>query len=162
MIRACYSHELATIGEIINAAAERYRGAIPADCFHEPYMPTAELAAEWGRMNFFGFEADGRLVGVMATQDVLDATLIRHAYVRPEYQGRGIGSTLLRHLLERAETDRILVGTWAGAVWAIRLYQRHGFELLPDTEALLVKYWTVPPRQREVSVVLGRAKKDSG
>jgi len=141
---------------IINAAAEAYRGAIPADCWHEPYFPPDELDAEIARgVAFTGLEADGALAGVMGVQTVRNATLIRHAYVLPALQGRVLGSVLIRHLCARA-SRQILVGTWAAARWAIGFYERHGFALVPGAakDALLGAYWTIPPRQAEVSVVL--------
>lgn len=141
---------------IINAAAEAYRGAIPADCWHEPYFTPAELDAEIERgVVFTGIEADGALAGVMGVQRVRNATLIRHAYVLPALQGRGVGSALIRHLCDAAD-GQILVGTWAAARWAIGFYERHGFHLAPHAakDALLAAYWTIPPRQAEVSVVL--------
>ena len=61
-----------------------------------------------------------------------DVDLIRHAYVTPGNQGRGIGGALLERLATSA-TRRMLVGTWAAAEWAIRFYRRHGFEpVSPD------------------------------
>jgi GNAT superfamily N-acetyltransferase len=156
MLRPCTTGEIGMIGDIINGAAEAYRGAIPDDCWHEPYMSRAELVAEIAAgVSFSGWEKAGTLVGVMGLQPVRDVTLIRHAYVRPEHQGQGIGALLLNAL--RAQTPgRLLVGTWADAVWAIRFYERHGFTLVPphDKDRLLQSYWTIPPRQRDVSVVL--------
>ena len=156
-IRRCRAGDRSSILVIINAAAERYRGTIPADCWHEPYMSTEQLARDIGAgVNFFGYEdADGHLSGVMGFQQVQDVTLIRHAYVQPDSQGTGIGSQLLQHL--ESLTDRpILIGTWADAGWAIRFYQRHGYVLAAsqDTPALLRTYWKIPPRQIETSVVL--------
>ena len=147
---------------IVNASAEAYRGAIPADCFHEPYMPRAELDGEFAaEVAFWGHEADGALVGVMDIQPVRDVDLIRHAYVLPRAQGRGIGTALLRHL-RGLSARRMLVGTWAAAEWAIRFYQRHGFELVPPEQktALLKAYWTVSDRQIETSVVLANPPVD--
>ena len=141
---------------IINQAAEAYRGAIPADCWHEPYMPREELESEIAAgVRFWGWDEGGRLAGVMGLQAVKDATLIRHAYVRPARQGRGIGSTLMAALIPRAQGP-LLVGTWADATWAISFYQRHRFRLVTPQEKdrLLDTYWTITPRQREVSVVL--------
>lgn len=156
MIRPCTTAEIGTIGDIINDAAGAYRGVIPDDCWHEPYMSRAELLAEIvAGVSFSGWEQAGVLVGVMGLQTVRDVTLIRHAYVRPGHQGQGIGALLLDTL--RAHTHgRVLVGTWAAAIWAIRFYERHGFRLVTpnETDRLLQTYWTVPPRQREVSVVL--------
>jgi GNAT superfamily N-acetyltransferase len=140
---------------IINEAAKAYEGAIPADCYHRPYMPMAELEAEMKRMTFFGWEAGGELVGVMGFERSKDVTLIRHAYVLPRWQKQGIGSKLLNHLKGLVTTSRLLVGTWADATWAIGLYQKHGFRLLPDKDELLKTYWDIPQRQIETSVVLG-------
>jgi GNAT superfamily N-acetyltransferase len=141
---------------IINAAAEAYRGVIPSDCWHEPYMPAAQLQAEIAAgIAFMGCEVDGALAGVMGIQPVRNVDLIRHAYVLPAYQGSGVGSALIAHL--RAQTVRqILVGTWAAATWAIGFYERHGFRLVPETfkASLLRTYWTISERQIETSVVL--------
>ena len=132
-----------------------YEGVIPPDCYHQPYMPMGELEQEMKRMTFFGWEAQGELVGIMGFQPVEDVTLIRHAYVLPQWQGRGIGSELLNHLKGLVTNRRLLVGTWADAHWAIALYKRHGFELMPNKDELLKTYWDIPPRQIETSVVLG-------
>ena len=142
----------------MNAAAEAYRGVIPADCWHEPYMPREELDREIeAGVAFWGYEADGELVGVMGIQAVDDVDLIRHAYVAPGNQRRGIGSALLERL-HRPAGRPLLVGTWAAADWAIRFYERHGFELIPRerTAELLRTYWDIPDRQIETSVVLSR------
>lgn len=159
-IRTCRTGELPVIATIVNAAAERYRGVIPADRFHDPYMSEDELASEIAKgVIFWGFEDNGNLTGVMGLQAVKDRTLIRHAYVLPQYQGRGIGSMLLRFLIER-QAAPMLVGTWADAFWAVRFYQRHGFVLTgrDETVRLLKTYWTIPERQIETSVVLTREK----
>ena len=159
-IRRCRDDEQPTILSIVNAAAERYRGVIPADCWHEPYMPAAELAREIRNgVSFWGAEGpDAQLAGVMGIQAVKDVTLVRHAYVRPDQQGKGVGTLLLRHL-ETLTDRRILIGTWADASWAIRFYEAHGYALIPreETPALLAKYWGIPQRQVETSVVLGKA-----
>ncbi|HEX6652425.1 MAG TPA: GNAT family N-acetyltransferase, partial [Thermoleophilaceae bacterium] len=127
-IRPCRDDEREAIFAIVNAAAEVYRGVIPEDRWQEPYMPGEELDSEIAAgVEFWGYEEDGTLVGVMGVQPVRDVTLIRHAYVMPESQGRGIGGALLEHLLAHG-TRPILVGTWAAAEWAIRFYERHGFE----------------------------------
>jgi GNAT superfamily N-acetyltransferase len=155
-IRPCRDDERTAILAIVNAAAEAYRGAIPADCWHEPYMPPAELDSELAAgIAFWGYRADGALVGVMGIQPVRDVALIRHAYVLPHAQGQGIGTALLRHL-RGLSARRMLVGTWAAAEWAIRFYCRHGFELVsPERKTALLKtYWTVPDRQIDTSVVL--------
>jgi GNAT superfamily N-acetyltransferase len=167
-VRPCRPDEQATILAIVNEAAEKYRGVIPDDCWHEPYMSASELAREIAAgVEFSGYEADGALLGVMGIQHVRDVDLIRHAYVRPFAQGRGIGGALLRRLQE-STTRPILIGTWADADWAIRFYQRHGWELIPDPRKteLLRSYWTITPRQIETSVVLAnppvRARDERG
>ena len=156
MIRPCADTEFDAIYEIVNDAAQAYRGVIPADRWQEPYMPKDELrhALDEG-IAFWGYEEDGELIGVMGIQPVQDVTLIRHAYVRTAEQNRGVGGKLLAHL--RTQTDRpILIGTWADAVWAIRFYEKHGFRLVSpeEKERLLKKYWSIPERQVETSVVL--------
>ena len=156
MIRAVRPAERDAILAIVNAAAEAYRGVIPADRWHEPYMPAEELERELAAgVRFWGYEADGELVGVMGIQPVRDVELIRHAYVAPGRQRSGVGGALLDHLLARA-TRPILVGTWAAAEWAIGFYRRHGFELAgrERTAELLRSYWSIPDRQIETSVVL--------
>ncbi len=143
---------------IINEAAEKYRGVIPADCWHEPYMSRAELEREIAAgVEFSGWEEHGELVGVMGVQRVKDVTLIRHAYVRRGHQRKGIGGALLKAFSEQV-TGKLLIGTWADAEWAIRFYQGHGFRLAPEAEknVLLDTYWTISPRQRDTSVVLIR------
>jgi GNAT superfamily N-acetyltransferase len=163
-IRRCRDDERGAILAIVNAAAEAYRGVIPADRWHEPYMPHAELdAAIAAGVAFWGWEAGGELVGVMGVQQVRDVDLIRHAYVEPGRQRGGVGSALLEHLLARAERP-MLVGTWAAADWAIRFYQRHGFaRVAPDRIAPLLRtYWSIPVRQIETSVVLARPPRDDG
>jgi len=161
MIRKCGSEDVRDIYTIINDAARAYKGVIPADCYHEPYMSMEELEEEMRRMTFFGWEEE-RLVGVMGFQPVGDVTLIRHAYVLTDHQGRGIGSKLLAHLKGLATTPRLLVGTWADAHWAISFYQKHGFRVLPNKDELLRRYWDIPKRQRETSVVLGLELWDQG
>jgi GNAT superfamily N-acetyltransferase len=155
-IRLCRDDERAAIFDIVNAAAEAYRGVIPADRWHEPYMARDELDSEIAAgVAFWGCEIQGALVGVMGIQPVGDVDLIRHAYVLPSHQRHGVGGALLRHL--RGLSGRpMLIGTWAAAEWAIGFYQRHGFELVPPDRktALLKTYWTVPDRQIETSVVL--------
>src|SRR5687768_2432457 len=155
-IRPCRSDEHVAILAIVNAAAEAYRGVIPPDRWRDPYMPAEELAREIeDGVVFWGYEEQGELVGVMGVQDVGDVDLIRHAYVLPGRQRGGIGGALLEHLAGSAERP-MLVGTWAAAEWAIRFYERHGFELLPRERAaeLLRTYWSIPERQIETSVVL--------
>ena len=155
-IRRCRDDDRPAILAIVNAAAEAYRGVIPADCFHEPYMPRAELDGEIAAgVAFWSYQEDGALVGVMGVQSVRDVDLIRHAYVLPQHQGQGVGTALLRHL-RGLGARRMLVGTWAAAEWAVRFYRCQGFEMVaPErTTALLRTYWSVPDRQIETSVVL--------
>jgi GNAT superfamily N-acetyltransferase len=155
-IRPCRDDEQAAILAIVNAAAEVYRGVIPADRWREPYMDAAELERELADgVAFWGYEADGALIGVMGIQPVGDVDLIRHAYVLPGNQGAGIGRDLLEHL-RALTTRRILVGTWAAAEWAIRFYRRNGFEQVsPERKTVLLQtYWNIPERQIETSVVL--------
>ena len=159
MIRRCTEDDVPAIDTIINEAASAYRGVIPADCWHEPYMKRSELVSEIGAgVDFWGWDDGGALVGVMGLQKVRDVTLIRHAYVRPSHQSRGVGGALLTRLATET-AGSLLVGTWADAQWAIRFYQRHGFRLVdPDEkDRLLGTYWNIPARQRETSVVLTRA-----
>ncbi len=161
-IRDCLGEDFSAMLTIINAAAEAYRGVIPPDCWHEPYMPSEALRAEIAAgVDFSGYEADDVLRGVMGLQRVRDVDLIRHAYVLPEDQRSGIGSTLLRHLRRRSKR-RMLVGTWAAATWAIGFYQRHGFVLVtPAAKTTLLKtYWAIPDRQIETSVVLANPALD--
>jgi GNAT superfamily N-acetyltransferase len=155
-IRACRNDDRDAILGIINAAAEAYRAVIPADRWHEPYMPQDELDHEISAgVVFWGHEENGKLVGVMGLQSVRDVDLIRHAYILPDRQRRGIGGALLEHL-RHLSTQRILVGTWEAAHWAISFYRRYGFELVaPRYKTELLKtYWSIPDRQIEVSVVL--------
>jgi GNAT superfamily N-acetyltransferase len=157
-IRPCRDDEREAILAIVNAAAEAYRGVIPADRWHEPYMSSEELAGEIDAgIEFWGYEEDGELVGVIGIQPLSDVDLIRHAYVSPGSQRKGVGGALLEHV-SSAATRRILVGTWAAADWAISFYLRHGFELLSRERAteLLRRYWTIPDRQIETSVVLAK------
>lgn len=161
-IRPCRADEEEAILTIINAAAEAYRGVIPADRWHEPYMPARELREEIAAgVAFSGYEHEGELLGVMGIQPVRDVDLIRHAYVRPGRQRSGVGAALLRHLRENAQRP-VLVGTWADAAWAIAFYQRNGFVLVPQARAaaLLRSYWDIPERQIDTSVVLELASRD--
>jgi len=155
-IRPCREDERGVILEIVNAAAEAYRGVIPDDRWHEPYMSSQELDAEIAAgVRFWAHEASATLLGVMGVQPMADVDLIRHAYVRPGNQRRGVGGALLRHV--RGTTERrLLVGTWAAAAWAIAFYHRHGFELVTPQrkDELLRMYWSIPDRQIETSVVL--------
>ena len=155
-IRRCGNDDLAAIESIINDGARAYRGVIPADRWHDPYMPRDALLKEIeAGVEFWGRDDASGLVGVMGLQDVREVTLIRHAYVRSGLQRSGIGSGLMEALVARVERP-LLVGTWAAAHWAIRFYERHGFRRVSEEEKdrLLDAYWTIPPRQRETSVVL--------
>jgi N-acetylglutamate synthase-like GNAT family acetyltransferase len=156
MIRRSTEDDFDAILAVINEAAAAYRGVIPADRYHDPYMPATELRAEIDAgVVFWAWAEAGEILGVMGIQIVQDVTLIRHAYVRTAAQRRGIGARLLGHL--RAQASRpLLVGTWADAAWAIRFYEKHGFALVTPEQkaALLRRYWTVPERQIETSVVL--------
>lgn len=155
MLRRCQLQDIESIYIVINDAAKAYRGVIPPDCYHEPYMSIDELSEEMQKMSFFGWQEEKQLVGVMGFQRVRDVTLIRHAYVLTAWQRQGIGSQLVNYLRKLSETRRLLVGTWADAHWAIAFYQKHGFHLLADKDKLLRAYWRVSDRQIEVSVVLG-------
>ena len=156
MIYTCQSRDAPRIYFIINEAAKAYEDVIPADCYHEPYMTMEELKREMKRMTFFGWEAkDGELVGIMGFEPIKDVTLIRHAYVLPQWQRQGIASKLLAHLKGLVTTSRLMVGTWADAYWAMEFYVKHGFSLLPNKDELLKTYWDIPQRQIETSVVLG-------
>lgn len=159
-IRRCHPAEITAIDAIINEAAQVYRGVIPADRWKEPYMPSDELSAQIAAgVEFWGYEQHGALVGVMGLQHRDDVDLIRHAYVRPSCQGQGIGGLLLNHLLDRASRP-VLIGTWAAASWAIHFYEKHGFRVVsPETkDSLLRRYWSIPERQIETSVVLADAR----
>lgn len=156
MIRKCKDSDFDVIYSIINDAAIAYKGIIPEDRWKDPYMPREELRHEiddgvW----FWGYEEEKELLGVMGLQDVKDVTLIRHSYVRTGRQHQGIGGRLLNDLMEKT-TRPILIGTWADAVWAVRFYENHGFRLVTKEEKdrLLEKYWSIPARQVETSVVL--------
>jgi N-acetylglutamate synthase-like GNAT family acetyltransferase len=155
MIRKCQANDTQKIYSIINEAAKAYDGAIETDCYHQPYMPEDELELEMKRVTFYGYEAGGELVGIMGIEPIKDVTLIRHAYVLPQWQKQGIGNKLLNHLKSLTTTRSLLVGTWAAAHWAITFYRKHGFTLLPDKDKLLETYWDIPPRQIETSVVMG-------
>ena len=156
VIRRSTEADVAAMLAIINDAARAYRGVIPVDRWHEPYMPADELAREIAAgVVLWVAEQDGRLVGVMGIQDKGDVALVRHAYVAPTTQRAGVGTKLLRHV-ESLVDKPILIGTWAAASWAIEFYQRNGFTVVPsdDKDRLLRTYWSIPARQIETSVVL--------
>jgi GNAT superfamily N-acetyltransferase len=141
---------------IINDAASAYKGIIPEDRWHEPYMPKSELQKQIDdAVEFWCYFENNEMLGVMGIQDKIDVILIRHAYVRTKARNKGIGSKLLRHLSEFTKRP-ILIGTWADADWAIKFYEKHGFQMVSfsDKERLLRKYWSIPLRQIETSVVL--------
>jgi len=156
MIRECRESDFNTIFEIINDAAQAYKRVIPEDRWNEPYMPVEELMKEIeDAVIFWGLEHDGQLLGVMGIQDKGDVTLIRHAYVWTRAQKTGIGTKLLQHLESMTEKP-MLIGTWAAASWAISFYEKNGYTLVLEEEKnrLLRKYWSIPGRQVETSVVL--------
>ena len=160
MIRPCDARDFESIYDIINDGAHAYNGVIPEDRWKEPYMSRSELQHEIDQgVTFWGYEANGNLTGVMGIQPVHDVTLIRHAYVRTASQGRGVGAHLLSHL-RTLTPGPVLIGTWAAAEWAIRFYQKHAFQLVSpqQKDRLLRRYWNIPPRQAETSVVLADSK----
>ena len=159
-IRKSVGADFGAILAIINDAASAYRGVIPADRWHEPYMSASELESEIaGGVVFWVVENEGRLSGVMGIQDKGEVTLVRHAYVASTTQRSGVGTKLLRHV-ETLVDKPILIGTWAAATWAVEFYQRNGFTLVPsdDKDRLLQTYWSIPARQIETSVVLANGR----
>jgi GNAT superfamily N-acetyltransferase len=158
MIRVCTESDFKRVFEIINDAAHAYKGIIPEDRWHEPYMPFDELRKEIENgVIFWGLEHDGRLFGVMGIQEKGEVTLIRHAYVSTQAQKLGIGTKLLKYL-EGLTENPVLIGTWAAASWAISFYEKNGYVLVSekDKNFLLRKYWSIPERQVETSVVLAK------
>tara|TARA_Y100000590_G_scaffold403649_1_gene490516 strand:- start:166 stop:648 length:483 start_codon:yes stop_codon:yes gene_type:complete len=144
---------------IINNASLKYKGIIPDDCWHEPYMSEQELIDEFSDgVRMYGYHHNTKLIGVIGIQEVKDIILIRHAYTLTSYQGKGAGSALLKYLLKKNQNSRLLVGTWKNAKWAIRFYEKFGFILhtKKETTLLLKKYWNIPSKQIENSVVLER------
>lgn len=155
-IRKSRPADFPAILAIVNAAAQAYRGVIPPDRWHEPYMPEDELRTEIAHgIEFWVAEDDARLTGVMGIQDKGEVALVRHAYVCPASQRQGVGKALLRHV-EHVAAKPVLVGTWAAAAWAIDFYRRNGYSVVPRAakESLLRKYWSIPERQIQTSVVL--------
>jgi N-acetylglutamate synthase-like GNAT family acetyltransferase len=160
MIRKCADEDFEEIFNIINDASIAYKGVIPPDRWHEPYMPREELQAQIeDGVRFSCYVDDNEIVGVMGIQDKEDVALIRHAYVRTKQRKKGVGSLLLQELI-KDEQKPILIGTWKAADWAIRFYEKHGFRLVDEEEKdrLLKKYWAIPDRQVETSVVLADGK----
>ena len=160
MIRRCTEDDFETIYSIVNDSAMAYKGVIPEDRWREPYMPKEELRNELDDgVVFWGYDEGSELVGIMGIQDVQDVTLFRHAYVRTKMRNRGIGGKLLSFLYGQTKRP-VLIGTWAAAEWAIRFYETHGFRLvtMEEKDRLLRKYWSIPERQTETSVVLADKK----
>jgi N-acetylglutamate synthase-like GNAT family acetyltransferase len=159
-IRACTSADFRAILQVVNDSAQAYRGVIPADCWHDPYMSEGELRAEVADgVQFSCAEQASELLGVMGIQDKGEVALIRHAYVATAQRGHGVGTQLLRHL-EAATSQPVLIGTWAAATWAISFYAKNGYLLVsePEKEELLRTYWSISNRQIETSVVLADRK----
>jgi len=160
MIRQCIDSDTTDIFEIINDAAAAYKGVIPADRWHVPYMSVEQVVQEIeDGIVFWGFEHDGHLAGIMGIQDKGDVTLIRHAYVLTRFRRQGIGAALLQHL-ECLTDNPVLIGTWRDASWAVAFYEKHGYQVVSEMEKdrLLRKYWSIPARQIETSVVLAKHK----
>ena len=160
MVIKCQPNDFNEIYAIINDAASAYRGIIPEDRWHDPYMPEEELKKQVEEgVEFYCYQEEDKILGVMGIQLKADVTLIRHAYVRTASRSKGIGSKLLEYLRSIATTP-VLIGTWADASWAIAFYERHGFRLLSTEEKnkLLRKYWSIPERQVDTSVVLANEK----
>lgn len=159
-IRPCRDEDVPRIFSIVNDAAQAYKGVIPLDCWHEPYMALDALKREIREgVAFWGYESGGQLVAVMGIQDRGEVTLIRHAYVQTAQRRKGIGETLLKHL-EQMTAKPILIGTWSAAAWALRFYEKNGYRVLSrsEIERLLRKYWSISERQIETSIVLANAR----
>ena len=159
MIFECVKRDRSKILYVINNAAMKYKGVIPDNCWHEPYMSERELVSEFADgVRMFGYYLNNKLIAVIGIQKIKDVNLIRHAYTLTSYQGKGTGKTLLNYLLKRNKNSRLLVGTWQKATWAIRFYEKLGFVLLPKSKStqLLKKYWKLSLKQIENSVVLER------
>mgnify|MGYP001267788935 CR=1 FL=1 len=157
MISQCTKKDVSTIIDVINDASLRYKGIIPDNCWHEPYMSEKELVHEFNDgVCIFGFHSNNKIIGVIGVQEVKDVILIRHAYILTSHQGKGIGSSLLEYLLKKNKNSRLLVGTWKSAKWAIRFYEKFNFILHQKEQStlLLKKYWKIPSKQIENSVVL--------
>ena len=157
MIAKCSKKNISNILYVINDASLKYKGIIPNDCWHEPYMTKQKLINEFANgVRMFGYNKNNTLVGVMGIQELKDVTLIRHAYILTQYQGLGIGKSLLQHLFKIKISSRFLVGTWREATWAVKFYEKFGFALhtKKQTVQLLIKYWSLPSKQIENSVVL--------
>ena len=159
MISEYTKGDTSKILDVINDASLRYKGIIPDNCWHEPYMSEQELIDEFSDgVHIFGYHHNNKLIGVIGIQEVKDVILIRHAYTLTSYQGKGTGSTLLEYLLKKKKNSRLLVGTWENATWAIRFYKKFGFNLHAKDQStlLLKKYWKISSNQIKNSVVLER------
>ena len=157
MIKECTQNNTSEILNIINNASIKYKGIIPNDCWKEPYMSEQELLEEFSDgVRMYGYHQNDKLIGVIGIQEVKDVILIRHAYTLSSYQNRGVGSALIKYLLNKNQDSRILVGTWKDATWAIKFYQKFGFILhaKEETTLLLKRYWKISTKQIENSVVL--------
>ena len=160
MIREYTKSDTSKILHIINDASLKYKGIIPDNCWNEPYMLKKELTDEFcNRVRMFGYHYYNKLIGVIGVQEVKDVILIRHAYTLSSHQGKGVGSTLLEYLLKKNKNSRLLVGTWKKATWAIRFYEKFGFitHSKDETNLLLKKYWKIPSKQIDNSIVLEKA-----
>ena len=159
MISEYKKSESSKILYVINDAAIKYKGVIPDNCWHEPYMSEQELVNEFNdELRMYGYHRDNKLIGVIGIQEVKDVILIRHAYTLTSYQGKGTGSELLKYLLKKNQNSRLLVGTWRDATWAIRFYEKFGFILHAKDQSILLlkKYWKISSNQIKNSVVLER------
>ena len=159
MISEYTKSDISKILHVINDASLKYKGVIPDNCWHEPYMSEQELIDEFdNKVHMFGYHKNNKLIGVIGVQEVKDVILIRHAYTLSSHQGKGVGSALLEYLLKKNKNSRLLVGTWKSAVWAIKFYKKFDFILhtKKETALLLKKYWKIPRKQIENSVVLER------
>ena len=157
MITECTESDVSHILYVINDAAIKYKGKIPNDCWHEPYMSKQELIDEFKNgVHMFGYRNNEKLIGVMGIQKIKNITLIRHAYTLTQYQEIGVGKSLLKYLLQKNSTGCFLVGTWQNATWAIKFYEKFNFVLQTkkQTADLLDKYWNISKKQIENSVVL--------
>ena len=159
MISEHTKSDISKILHVINEASLKYKGVIPDNCWNEPYMSEQELIDEFNnKVHMFGYHKNNKLIGVIGVQEVKDVILIRHAYTLTSYQGKGAGSALLKYLLKKNQNSRLLVGTWKNAKWAIRFYEKFDFILHGKEQStlLLKKYWKIPSKQIENSVVLER------
>ena len=159
MISEYTKSDISKILHVINEASLKYKGVIPDNCWHEPYMSEQELIDEFNnKVHMFGYHKNNKLIGVIGVQEVKDVILIRHAYTLSSHQSKGVGSALLEYLLKKNKNSRLLVGTWKNANWAIQFYKKFDFILhtKEETTLLLKKYWKIPTKQIENSVVLER------